>query len=347
MMARFQPVSSKLNVQDLEREQLEFWKAQDIMARTYTERAGAPSYVFYEGPPTANGRPGSHHVLSRVFKDMFPRFKIMRGYQVLRKGGWDTHGLPVEIEVEKELGLKHKSDIEAYGIAEFNKKCRDSVFRYVQEWEKLTERIAFWVSLDDAYVTYHNDYIESVWWLLRQIWDKGLLYQGYKSVPYCARCGTPLSTHELAQGYQDVSDLSVYVRFALTDEPETAILAWTTTPWTLPGNVALAVNKDSEYVLVEGTKPDGSPDRLILAEALLHKALHEPESYRIIRHMKGAELLGKHYRPLFNFLPTDKNYAYIVHGDFVSMEDGTGIVHIAPAFGADDLETGKANDLPV
>ncbi len=346
-MALFQPVSPKLNVQGLEREQLAFWKAQDIMARTYSDRAGAPSYVFYEGPPTANGRPGSHHVLSRAFKDMFPRYKIMRGYQVLRKGGWDTHGLPVEIEVEKELGIKHKSEIEASGVAAFNKKCRDSVFRYTQEWERLTERIAFWVSLDDAYVTYRDEYIESVWWLLRQIWDKGLLYQGYKSVPYCARCGTPLSSHELAQGYDDVSDPSVYVRFALSEEPETALLAWTTTPWTLPGNVALAVNKDADYVLVEGTKADGSPDRLILAEALLHKALHEPESYTIVRHMKGADLLGKHYRPIFDFMPVEKRYAYVVHGDFVSMDDGTGIVHIAPAFGSDDLEIGKQYDLPI
>ncbi|MHB8626283.1 MAG: isoleucine--tRNA ligase [Aggregatilineales bacterium] len=349
-MTLFRPVTPKLSVQDLEREQLEFWKAQNVMARTYSERAGGPRFVFYEGPPTSNGRPGSHHVLSRAFKDMFPRYRIMRGYQVLRKGGWDTHGLPVEIEVEKELGIKHKSEIEVYGIAEFNKKCRESVFRYMQEWARLTERIAFWVSLDDAYVTYHNDYIESVWWILRQLWDKGLLYQGYKVVPYCARCGTPLSTHELAQGYEEVDDPSVYVRFALKDEAHTSFLAWTTTPWTLPGNMALAVNKDADYVLVEGKAQYGAgTERLILAEALLTKALRTPEEYTVIRRMKGAELLGKHYEPMFSFLPVEsgQDYAYVVHGDFVSMEDGTGIVHIAPAFGADDLAMGQQYNLPI
>ena len=348
-MVLFRPVTPKLNVQALESEQLAFWKAQDIIARTYSERAGGPRFVFYEGPPTANGRPGSHHVLSRAFKDMFPRYRIMRGYQVLRKGGWDTHGLPVEIEVEKELGIKHKSEIEAFGVAEFNRRCRESVFRYTQEWERLTERIAFWVSLDDAYVTYHNDYIESEWWILRQFFDKGLLYQGYKVVPYCPHCETPLSSHEVAQGYAEVSDPSVYVRFSLKDEPNTFLVAWTTTPWTLPANVALAVNKDADYVMVEGAAQYGEgTERLIVAEALFEQVLRptEEKPYAIVRRMKGAELLGRHYEPLFSYLPTDKDYAYVVHADYVSTTDGTGIVHTAPAFGVDDLDTGRRYDLP-
>ncbi len=341
----FRPVTSKLDVQGLEQEQLEFWKERNVFQRTISERADGPRYVFYEGPPTANGRPGSHHVLSRAFKDMFPRYKIMNGFRVNRKGGWDTHGLPVEIEVEKELGIKNKSEIEAYGVAEFNKKCRDSVFRYTQEWERLTERIAFWVDTENAYVTYRNEYIESVWWVLKQFFDKGLIYQGFRSVPYCTRCGTPLSSHELAQGYEDVDDPSVYVRFYLKDEPNTAFLAWTTTPWTLPANTALAVDRKADYVLVEGPRGEGT-ERLILAEALLRK-LREPDKYTVVQRMKGEELLGKHYQPMFSFVPVDKDYCYVVHGDFVSMDDGTGIVHIAPAFGSDDMEIGKKYDLPL
>ncbi len=344
-MPTFQPVTSKLDVLALEQEQRDYWKDQDVFKRTLSEREGGPKFVFYEGPPTANGRPGSHHVLARSFKDIFPRYKVMNGYRVIRRAGWDTHGLPVEIEVEKELGIKNKAEIEQYGIAEFNRKCRESVFRYTQEWEKLTERIAFWVDLDDAYVTYRNEYIESEWWILKQFFDRGLIYQGYKSVPYCARCGTPLSSHELAQGYQDVDDVSVYVRFALRDEPDTAFLAWTTTPWTLPANVALAVNKNETYVKVEGPIGEGR-ERLILAEALMSKLRH-PEAYTVIERMKGEALLGVHYKPMFKYLPVEQDYCYVVHGDFVSMEDGTGIVHIAPAFGSDDLELGKQYGLPM
>jgi len=344
-MPTFQPVTSKLDVLALEQEQRDYWKAQDVFKRTLSEREGGPKFVFYEGPPTANGRPGSHHVLARSFKDIFPRYKVMNGYRVIRKAGWDTHGLPVEIEVEKELGIKNKAEIEQYGIAEFNRKCRESVFRYMQEWEKFTERIAFWVDLDDAYVTYRNEYIESEWWILKQFFDRGLIYQGYKSVPYCARCGTPLSSHELAQGYLDVDDVSVYVRFALRDEPDTAFLAWTTTPWTLPGNVALAVNKNETYVKVEGPIGEGR-ERLILAEALMSKLRH-PEAYTVIERMKGEALLGVHYKPMFKFMLVEQDYCYVVHGDFVSMDDGTGIVHIAPAFGTDDLELGKQYGLPM
>jgi len=344
----FKPVTPKVDIEALEQDQLTFWRERDIFRRSMKEREGGRVYVFYEGPPTANGRPGTHHVLARAFNDMFPRYHTMNGAYVLRKGGWDTHGLPVEIEVEKELGLKHKHEIEAYGVAEFNKKCRDSVFRYIKEWEKLTERIAFWVDLDNAYVTYKNEYIQSVWWILRQFWDKGLLYQGYKVVPYCARCGTPLSTHEVAQGYQEVSDPSVFVRFAVKDEPGTFFLVWTTTPWTLPGNAALAVNRRKDYVMVEGPAPDGGgTERLILAEALMDKALKDVQNYRVVREMKGEELLGMHYEPLYRFLPAEKDYAYVIHGDFVSMEDGSGIVHIAPAFGADDMDVGREYGLPV
>ncbi len=344
----FKPVSAKVSVPAVEEEQLDFWRQKHIFERTMDERRDGPRYVFYEGPPTANGKPGTHHVLARAFKDMFPRYKTMRGYYVLRKGGWDTHGLPVEIEVEKELGLNHKHEIEAYGIAEFNEKCRRSVFRYITEWEKLTERMAFWVNLDDAYVTFTNDYIQSVWWILKQFWEKGLLYRGKRVVPYCARCGTPLSSHEVAQGYKDVADPSIFVRFPLRDEPGTYFLVWTTTPWTLPGNVALAVGENVDYVLVEGPTADGEgSERLILAEALMSAALNDPEAYTVVERFKGRDLLGKHYNPLYTFLPVEQDYAYVIAGDFVSTEEGSGIVHIAPAFGADDMEVGKANNLPV
>jgi isoleucyl-tRNA synthetase len=342
----FQPVSPRVNVDELEREQLAFWKERDIFQRSMDERKGGPRYVFYEGPPTANGRPGSHHVLARAFKDMFPRYKTMRGFYSLRKGGWDTHGLPVEIEVEKELGLTHKHEIEEYGIAEFNKKCQESVFRYIQEWEELTERIAFWVSLEEAYVTYTNDYIQSVWWILQQYWEKDLLYQGHKVVPYCPRCGTPLSSHEVNLGYKDdTDDPSVYIRFKVKDVESTYFLAWTTTPWTLPGNMLLAVGADLDYVTWEGHNPDGEIERLILAEGLLPEILGEHLQYKVVDNKKGTEWLGTHYEPLFSFLPVEEDYAYVVAGDFVTTEDGTGIVHIAPAFGADDLEVGNHEGL--
>jgi isoleucyl-tRNA synthetase len=343
----FKPVTSKIDIEALEREQLDFWRDKEVFRRSMDERKGGERYVFYEGPPTANGRPGTHHVLARAFKDMFPRYHTMNGAYVLRKGGWDTHGLPVEIEVEKELGFTHKHEIEEYGIAKYNEKCRDSVFRYIDQWEKLTERIAYWVDLDDAYVTFKNEYIQSVWWILRQFWDKDLLYEGHKVVPYCARCGTPLSSHEVAQGYEEVSDPSAFVRFAVKDQPGVFFLAWTTTPWTLPGNVALAVGRNVDYVMVEGpaAKGDGT-ERLILAKARM-SALTHPEQYTVVQEMKGADLLGMHYEPLYKFLPVEQDYAYVIHGDFVSTEDGSGIVHIAPAFGADDMDVGKANNLPV
>jgi isoleucyl-tRNA synthetase len=345
----FKAISPKVNVNQVEQEVQEFWRLHRIFERTMAEREGGERFVFYEGPPTANGQPGSHHVLARSFKDLFPRYKTMRGYYCLRKGGWDTHGLPVEIAVQKELGITNKREVEAYGIAEFNKKCRDSVFRNIAEWEKLTERTAYWVNLDEAYVTFTNEYIESVWWVLRQLWDKNLIYQGYKVVPYCTQCGTPLSSHEVAQGYDTVKDPSVFVRFPVQDKQGVYFLVWTTTPWTLPGNVALAIGADVNYVQVEGPASDGEgTEQLILAEALMSHALKDPENYRVVKKMKGKDLVGMHYNPLYTFLPVEgQDYAYVVAGDFVSTTDGTGIVHIAPAFGEDDMAVGKKYDLPV
>ncbi|MGQ9888551.1 MAG: isoleucine--tRNA ligase [Aggregatilineales bacterium] len=344
----FKAVSPKVDIQKLECDQLSFWRLNRIFERTMEERKGGPRYVFYEGPPTANGRPGSHHVLARSFKDMFPRYKTMQGFYSLRRSGWDTHGLPVEIEVEKELGITHKREIESYGIAAFNEKCRASVLRYIADWEKLTERMAYWADLDNAYVTFTNDYIQSVWWILKQLWNKGLIYKGLKVVPYCARCGTPLSTHEVSLGYELVKDPSVYVRFPLRDRPGVYFLAWTTTPWTLPGNVALAVAENLDYVQVEGPVLHGEGvEHLILAEELVGRVLINADQYRVVKRFKGKELVGEHYRPLYTFLPVDRDYAYVVSASFVSTEDGTGIVHIAPAYGADDMEVGKAHGLPV
>jgi len=344
----FKAVSPKFDIQKLERDQLNFWRENRIFERTLKDREGGPTYVFYEGPPTANGRPGSHHVLARAFKDMFPRYKVMQGFYCLRKGGWDTHGLPVEIEVEKELGFQHKHEIEAYGVAQFNEKCRQSVFRYIADWEKLSERIAFWLDLDNAYVTFTNDYIQSVWWILKQFWEKELLYQGLKVVPYCPRCGTPLSSHEVNLGYEDVEDPSVFVRFPLRDKPGVYFLVWTTTPWTLPANVALAVGAEVDYVQVEGPSPDGEGrENLILAESLVDRVLTHSDEYKVIKRFKGKQLVGQHYNPLYTFLPVEQDHAYVVAGDFVSTDDGTGIVHLAPAFGADDMEMSRRYDLPV
>ena len=342
----FKPVSPKLNVTALEEGVLKFWKAQKIFQKTIEQRMGAPEYVFYEGPPTANGKPGVHHVEARAFKDMFPRYKIMNGFHVSRRGGWDTHGLAVEIAVEKKLGFNNKQQIEEYGIEKFNDLCKKSVFDYIQDWEKLTDRIAFWVDLGDAYVTYTNDYIESVWWILKTFWERDLLFKGYKIVPYCPRCGTPLSDHEVAQGYADATDPSVFVRLPLVDKPGTSLLVWTTTPWTLPANVAVAAGAEIGYVTVERTLPEGGTERLILAKALLEKVFRG-EKVKVVERFKGKKLKGTKYHPLFTFIPLEKPSHYVVLGDFVTTEDGTGLVHIAPAFGADDLEVSKKFDLPL
>jgi len=342
----FNAVPAKLNVPEMEEKILKIWKDNDIFSKTTKERIGKPEYVFYEGPPTANGKPGVHHVEARAFKDMFPRYKIMQGFHVSRRGGWDTHGLPVEIEVERKHGFTNKQQIEDYGIARFNQECRKSVFDYIQDWEKLTDRIAFWVDLKDAYVTFENSYIESVWWILKNFWEKGLLYQGYKVVPYCPRCGTPLSDHEVAQGYAETKDPSVYVRLPLVNDPSVSLLVWTTTPWTLPGNVAVAVNPDVDYVKVELETNDGGKERLILAKSLLEKVLGDQE-YKVIDKFKGKKLDHYQYQPLFTFLPPDKPAHFIVMGDFVTTEDGTGLVHMAPAFGAEDMAAAGIYDLPI
>lgn len=342
----FKPVTPKVDVPAMEEAVLKFWKKEKIFEKTLSTRENGPEYVFYEGPPTANGKPGVHHVLARAFKDMFPRYKIMRGYHVSRRGGWDTHGLPVEIEIEKRHGFTNKQQIEEYGIAKFNEECRKSAFDYIQDWERLTDRIAFWVDLKTAYVTYHNEYIESVWWILRQFWDKDLLYQGFKVVPYCPRCGTPLSDHEVALGYDEAVDPSVFVRMPLMDEEGTSLLVWTTTPWTLPANVAVAAGAEVDYVKVEHALPEGGMEKLILAQALLDKVFRG-EEYRILDTFKGKKLKGTKYKPLFTFMPTDKPAHYVILADFVTTEDGTGLVHIAPAFGADDMKASMENDLPV
>lgn len=342
----FKPVSPKLNIILMEEAVQRFWKSNDIFHKSMELRQGGRQYVFYEGPPTANGRPGVHHVLARAFKDIFPRYKTMCGYHVSRRGGWDTHGLPVEIEVEKKLGFTNKAQIEEYGIARFNALCRQSAFAYIQEWERLTDRIAYWVDLSTAYITCTNDYIESVWWILKTFWDRGLLYQGFKVVPYCPRCGTPLSDHEVALGYEETVDPSVFVRMPLVDVKGTSLLVWTTTPWTLPANVAVAVHPEVDYVTVERDLPEGGSEKLILAQALVEKVFGD-ERVRIIERMKGRQLKGKRYQPLFTFLPVDKPAHYIVQGDFVTTQEGTGLVHIAPAFGADDMQMALEEDLPI
>ncbi|MHB0988327.1 MAG: isoleucine--tRNA ligase [Bellilinea sp.] len=342
----FRPVSSKFNVTLVEEAVQRFWKSHDVFHKTMDQRKGGPEYIFYEGPPTANGKPGVHHVLARVFKDIFPRYKTMQGFHVSRRGGWDTHGLPVEIEVEKKLGFKVKQDIDAYGIDKFNALCRESAFAYIQEWERLTDRIGYWVDLETAYITYKNEYIESVWSILKNFWEKDLLYQGFKVVPYCPRCGTPLSDHEVAQGYEETVDPSVFVRLPLVDEPGTSLLVWTTTPWTLPGNVAVAAHPEVDYVVVEHPLAEGGTERLILAEALVEKVF-QGEAVKVVNRLKGKALKGKRYQPLYTFLPVQKQAYYVVLAEYVTTDDGTGFVHIAPAFGAEDMAIGLEHDLPL
>ncbi len=321
----------------LELQVLERWREREVFAKSLQAREGAEPWVFYEGPPTANGRPGSHHVLSRVFKDIYPRYKTMRGYRVDRKGGWDCHGLPVEIAVEQKLGITSKAEIEnperGIGIERFNEECRRSVFEYLQEWDRLTERIGFWIDLDDAYRTLDESYIESVWWALAEIDRQGLLYEGHKVVPYCYRCGTALSSHEVALGYQDVVDPSVYVKLPLLDGDE-SLLIWTTTPWTLPGNVAVAVGPDILYAKVRCGE-----ETLVLADALVERVLGD--GAEVIERLPGAHLIGRHYEgPIF---ATGFRGGFpIIAGDFVTTEDGTGLVHIAPAFGEDDYRAAVA-----
>jgi isoleucyl-tRNA synthetase len=356
----FREVNTKINFLQLEEDILRFWKEQGIFNKSIEVRKRGPHYAFYEGPPTANGSPGVHHVLSRLYKDIVCRYKTMKGYHVPRKAGWDTHGLPVELEVESSLALTSKAKIEEYGVARFNDHCRQSVFKYIKEWETMTERLGCWLDMEHPYITLDNSYIESCWWITKQLWDKGLIYQGYKVTPHCPRCGTSLSSHEVALGYKDAKDPSVWVKFKLdlaqpggsksarsllSSTMPTYLLAWTTTPWTLPGNTALAVAPDVDYAMVD---VDG--EYLILANALLDKA--GLSGYKVVEVVKGSNLVGLHYEPLYSNIDIrygqeDKRAYRVIEGDFVSMEEGTGIVHIAPAYGEIDFEVGEKEGLPL
>ncbi len=339
MTPRFRKPTESFDLPRIEAEVLKRWRTNGVAAEVLARKPGRPTYVFYEGPPTANGRPGIHHVLARTLKDVVCRFWTMKGFHVPRKAGWDTHGLPVEIEVQKELGIAIKPEIESFGIGPFNERCRASVFKYKDEWERLSERMGFWLDYAHPYVTCDNGYISSVWSLLARFFEEGLLELGHKSLPWCPRCGTGLSSHELAQGYQEIQDPSVYVRFERAGpgaSPGESFLAWTTTPWTLPSNVALAVHPDLDYVRVRRTGKDGTSELLIVAEVLAAKSLGK-EPFEIVDRMRGAALVGARYRRPFDWLPLEGGWGeVVVAGDFVSSDEGTGIVHVAPAFGADD-----------
>jgi len=378
----FNPVSSRVSFPELDAKVLQHWKEKDVFRRTETERPDAPLFMMYEGPPTANGSPGIHHVLARVFKDVICRYRTMKGYRVPRKGGWDTHGLPVELEVEKELGLKSKRDIEEYGIEEFNKKCRESVFRYVKEWETMTSRIGYWVDMEDPYVTLHNNYIETGWWMLKTLWDKDLLYQTMRGTPHCPRCVTSLSSHEVALGYREnTPDPSVFIKFQVdpaaspnnsdvleklgAGNTDVFLLAWTTTPWTLPGNTGLAVDESADYSIVE-LEGEGGGHRLVLAQALVSANI--TQEHNIVGTINGSDLVGLGYTPLYDpneFGSQVRHFVRrpgpggtvteledggefapkVISAEFVSLDDGTGIVHIAPAFGDEDLDVGREKEL--
>ena len=363
----FKEVNSRVNFPELEENILKLWQEKNIFRQSVDQRQGGPRFSLYEGPPTANAKPGIHHVMARIFKDIIPRYKAMKGYYTPRIGGWDTHGLPVEIEVEKQLGFSGKANIEEYGIEAFNKLCRENVFSYIKEWEIMTERIGYWVDLDKAYITMETDYIESVWWIIKQMWDKELVYQGYRVTPHCPRCETSLSSHEVAQGYKDdTEDPSVYIKFKIAGdsgklpvEPDKPayLLSWTTTPWTLPGNTALAVAPEADYSVIEM-----NDQYLILANARLGAL--ETDDYKMVGKVSGKDLVGLSYEPLFNphnfgverrtfqnqgelqNQAADPELTYhVISGDFVTMDDGTGIVHVAPAYGEADFEAGQTNGL--
>src|SRR6516162_4565090 len=335
----FKTISDKVSMPDLEKEILAHWKQHRIFEKSIEARQNAPDYTFYEGPPTANGKPGIHHVFARTIKDLVCRYQTMRGFQVHRKAGWDTHGLPVEIEVEKKLELKHKGEIEQYGVAKFNAECRKSVFEYKDMWEDLTSRMGYWIDMEHPYITCENEYIESVWWALDRYFKEGFIYQGFKIQLYCPRCGTPLSSHEVSLGYRDVQDPSVYIKARIKAQDNTYFLVWTTTPWTLISNVALAVNPEVEYVKVSYKN-----EFLILAKDRLSVM---PEGTEIVASMPGRDLIGTEYERWFSFIPVDKKAWYVIGGDFVTTTDGSGIVHMAPAYGEDDYQASLKYDLPM
>lgn len=334
----FKQLTDKLNYHELESEILKSWDLGNIFKKSIATREGKQEFTFYEGPPTANGRPGIHHVMARTLKDIICRYKTMEGFQVHRKAGWDTHGLPVEIEVEKSLGFKHKDEIVAYGIAKFNDECKKSVWKYKTDWEELTRLMGYWVDLQHPYVTFDNNYMESIWWALKKYFDKGLIYKGYKIQPYCPRCETPLSSHEVSLGYKDVKDPSIYIKLKVKGQDNTYFLVWTTTPWTLISNVAIAVHPDIEYVTVEHRG-----EKLILAQARLSVLGDE---YVVLDKQKGAALAGKEYERIFSYHQVKEKGWYVVLADFVTTEDGSGIVHMAPAYGEDDYQVGRKNNLP-
>ena len=337
----FEEVSPQFTFADKEKQTLAFWRENDIFQKSMEMYKDAPPFVFLEGPPFANAPPGVHHVLARIMKDAVCRYKTMTGHYVHRKAGWDTHGLPVEYQVEKQLNIRNKAELEAYGVQNFIEKCKENVFQYEQDWRRMTERIGFWVNLDEAYITLSNDYIESVWWVLRQAWDKELLYQGYKVQPYCYRCGTTLASHEVALGYQEVVDPSIFVRFPLKNRENTYLLVWTTTPWTLPSNVAVAAGDDFDYVAVEH-----NGQHLILAKECM-SSLFDDEPPQIVENYKGSDLRDWEYEPLFDSGEHAEKSHYVVTGDFVTTTEGSGLVHIAPAFGQDDYEIGQKHNLPL
>lgn len=331
--------NSKSNV-DREKQVAEFWNKNNIIKKNFELNADGEYFTFYDGPPTANGKPHVGHVLTRVMKDLIPRYKVMKGYKVIRKAGWDTHGLPVELEIEKKLGISGKEQIEEYGVEKFVKECKESVFKYTSLWKEMSEKLAYWVDMDNPYITYDDNYIESVWWALKQMWDKELLFQGHKIMPYCPRCGTALSSHEVAQGYKDVKEATAVAKFKVKGEENKYFLAWTTTPWTLPSNVALTINKKYDYIEAEQ-----NGEIYILAKDLAPKVLGD--EYKTLKEFKGEEILGMEYEQLFKFETPEEKAFFIIHGDFVTLTDGTGIVHTAPAYGDDDNFVCKKNGLPL
>ena len=337
---------SEKPIAELQFEQAEKWDRDNLLEKCVSTREGMPSFIFYEGPPTANGKPGIHHVIARTLKDSVCRYKTMKGYAVKRKAGWDTHGLPVEIEVEKQLGMTGKQDIEKYGIKEFNEKCRESVFTYEGMWRNMTERMGYLIDLDNPYITLDNNYIETGWWIIKEFFKAGMVYEGHKILPYCPRCGTGLASHEVAQGYKEVKVNTLTVKFKKVGTDNEYFLAWTTTPWTLASNVALTVGPDIDYIKVKMLDGDNEGNIFYLAKALAGKVLGK-ENYEILEEMKGSDLEYAEYEQIMPFCKADKKAFFVTCMDYVSIEDGTGIVHTAPAFGEDDYQCGRKYDLPV